>query len=258
MNARRVILTGFLMAGLVGMAHGTAQAFPEAASATVSAVSGQAEWLKGGSENWAPVQANQKLSDGDRLRLGSDGSVELALSEGSVQLFPGSEFFIQSLTKDAQAKRFQYLFGITKGKVSAKVASVPVGSKVQFQTPVSTVTVPETPADPSLSITINPDGSVSVTGEDGVVHVLRDTDPKFTLTMEGGEATLVQLDPGTGAVRVTSVNGTLDVVGPDGKGITLNTGDSVVFQGGAATFIAATPPVDAPVADSFLEPASAS
>ncbi len=56
MNARQAILAGFLAVGLIGMGQGTARAFPEAVSATVSSVSGQAEWLKGGTEKWAPVE----------------------------------------------------------------------------------------------------------------------------------------------------------------------------------------------------------
>ncbi len=256
MDARKISFVGLLAVGLISMGQGTACAGPEAVSAMVSSVSGQVEWLRGGTENWVPVKPNQSLSSGDRVRTGTAGNATLTLSEGSVQVLPGSEFSIQSLSRDVQAKQFQYLFGITKGKVTAKVTAVPPGSKVQFQTPVSTVNVPETGADPSFTITVNPDGSVSVSEADGTVHILRDSAPKFQAILEGGEQILVQYDPANGSVRVTSVNGTITVTGPDGKVVTLNTGDSVVFQGGAATFIPATPPVDAPVADSFLEPAS--
>ena len=65
---------------------------------------------------------------------------------------------------------------------------------------------------------------------------------------------LVEYDPGTGVLRVTSLSGSFDVTGPDDIPITLANGDTVVYSAGAATFIPGGAPVDVPAAETLGEP----
>ena len=238
---------------------GSAHAGMESGQMQAASVSGTTEWLQAGGSEWKALPANQTFSSGDKIRTGQDGNVVLGLWEGNtVQLFPGCEFAVQTLRHDAAQKQVEYIFGVTKGKITAKIPSVSPGSKVLFETPLTTVEVPVTAADPSLTLTVNPDGSVTVQSDDGTIRIARDSDPVFTATLTSGAQALVEFDSATGKVKVTN-SGTVpfEVIGPDGNPVTLNPGDSVEFDAaGAATFIPGTPPVDGPAADSIGEPVS--
>ena len=240
-------------------AAGSAQAGMESGQMQAASVSGTTEWLQAGGSEWKALTANQAFSGGDRIRTGQDGNVVLGLWEGNtVQLFSNCEFAVQTLRHDAAQKQVEYIFGVTKGKITAKIPSVSPGSKVQFETPVTTVEVPVTAADPSLTLTVNPDGSVTVQSDEGTIRTARSTDPVFSMTLTGGAQALVEFDAAGGSITVTN-SGTVpfEVTGPDGNPITLNPGDSVKFDAsGAATFIPGAPPVDAPAGESIGEPVS--
>ena len=247
------------MVALVAGACGKAYAVLEPQWAEMASLSGQVEWLQSGTSAWKAAQISQKLSTGDKVRTGNNGSTTLKLAEGStVRLESSSELLIQTLSQDPKTKNYQYFFGISRGKLAATVSPVTAGSKVQFQTPLATVEVPAEGADPAINISINPDGSVAVSTSGGIVHTIRDTAPVFRTTLEGGEQVLIIFNPATQSIRVADLSGTFDVTGPDGQTMTLNANDSVVFQGTAATFIPGGPGVDAPAGDRFGEPASAS
>ena len=238
---------------------GSAHAGMESGQMQAASVSGTTEWLQAGSSDWKALDANQSFSSGDKIRTGQDGNVVLGLWEGNtVQLFPGCEFAVQTLRHDAAQKQVEYIFGVAKGKITAKIPSVSPGSKVQFETPLTTVEVPVTAADPSLTLTVNPDGSVTVQSDEGTIRTARTADPVFSMTLTGGAQALVEFNAGDGSIKVTNT-GTVpfEVIGPDGNPITLNPGDSVVFDAaGAATFIPGAPPVDAPAGESIGEPVS--
>ena len=238
---------------------GTGSAFSEEQipQAQISSLSGPVEWQKMGTRDWKVPGPNQKLSTGDRVRTGEKGQATLALNEvGIIDLQPGSEFAIQTLKRDAAAKKIEYVFGLPKGKIKAKVNPVSAGSTLQFETPQATVEIPPAGQDPTVTIAVNADGSISVTSDDGNVWVIRHGDPAARLTLGAGEQVLVQFNQGTGALRLLDQSGTFDVIGPSGAPVTLNPGDAIVFQGGAATFIPVNPGADAGVADTLNEPVS--
>jgi len=231
---------------------GAASAAPGVHQAQVVSLSGQVEWRQAGSETWQPATINQQLAGSDKIRTAQESRVTLGLDEGStIELFPGSEFSIQTLSKDPQTQQRESVFGIWQGKLVAKVSPLTEGSTFQFETPTTTVNVVGT----TLTITINPDGSVSVRSDEGTVELIREGDHRMRLTLETGEHALVEYDPATGVLRVTSLSGTFDVTGPDNVLITLADGDTAVWSGGAATYIPGTPPVgDAPAAETLGEP----
>jgi hypothetical protein len=221
----------------------------------LSSLAGQVEWLQAGSETWQPAAVNQSLASGDKIRTGQDGQATLALDEGStIQLTPGSEFAIQTLSEEPESEHLQSTFGLWQGKLIATITPVAEGSVFQFETTAVTISVPAGGADPTLVITINPDGSVSVRSDDGPVDLIREGDYKMHARLESGEEALVEFDPATGVLRVTSLTGTFEVIGPDEVPITLASGDSVVYSGGAATFIPGAPPVEAPAVEAIGEP----
>lgn len=225
--------------------------------AQISYLTGQVEWQRVGTRNWQAAQINQQLSTGDRVRTGKDGQATLAFNEvGTVDLQPSSEFSIQTLKQDAAAKKFEYVFGLPKGKLRAKVNPIAAGSSLQFETPQATVEVPQEGQDPTLNIGVNADGSINIQSEDGHVWVVRQGDPAVKLTLGPGEQVQVQFNQGTGELRLLDLGGTFNVIGPNGAPVTLNPGDSIVFQGGAATFIPLDPGTDAGTADTLGEPVS--
>jgi hypothetical protein len=96
---------------------------------------------------------------------------------------------------------------------------------------------------------------VAVASAEGTLELSREGDRRMRLTLDTGEEALVEYNASTGVLRVTSLSGTFDVVGPDDVLITLASGDTAVWSGGAATFIPGTPPVlDAPALETISEP----
>jgi len=249
---------GLVLAGLlsVWLGAGVAHADWAVRQVELSSLAGQVEWLQAGSDTWQPAAVNQSVASGDKIRTGQDGQATLALDEGStITLSPGSEFAIQTLSEEPESEHLQSIFGLWQGKLIATITPVVEGSVFQFETTAVTISVPAGGADPTLGITINPDGSVSVRSDDGPVDLIREGDNRMRARLETGEEALIEYDPATGVLRVTSIAGTFEVIGPDGNPITLASGDTVVFSGGAATFIPGTPPVqDVPVAETLGEP----
>lgn len=240
-------LVFFVVMGL-GVNPASADRTPR--QAQLASLSGSVEWQQAGRGTWQPASAAQSLASGDKLRTSDDGRATLTLDEGStITLEPGSEFVIQSLSEDVIGQS-ESIFGIWAGKLTATVTPVAEGSMFQFETPTTTVNVVGT----TLTITINPDGSVSVSSDEGDVELIREGDYRLHVELSSGEEALVEFDPATGVLRVTSQGGTFDVIGPDNVPITLATDDSVVYTGGAATFIPSIAPVDVGPAETIGEP----
>jgi hypothetical protein len=177
----------------------------------------------------------------------------LTLDDGSkIQVFANSEFAVQSLAKDSATEQLESILAVMKGKLRAEVVKQPEGSTFEFETPIMVAAIRGT----TPVITVNPDGSVAVTDEDGLVDLVNEDGINFTATLDTGDQVHIVQDQTAGEIRITSVNGTFEVVGPDGKVYTLNTGDTIILTAGAATFIpAGTNTPDAPTGDGFGEPA---
>ena len=250
----------FLMAGMAGVLAmgGSADAAMENGQLQASTLNGTVEWLKAGSSGWKAVQLNQKFSAGDKIRTDQSGSTVLALWDGNtIQLYSGSEFSIGTLRRDVKARQVEYVFGIHKGKLTATIPAVSPKSKIQFETPLTTIDVPPSEMDPTLTIAINPDGTATITVDDGTVHTLSASDPQWTSSLDGGDQVQAEFNSADGSVTVINLGGSFQVVGPNGNPVTLNAGDTIVLRAsGAATFIPAGPGVDGPVADTLGEPAS--
>ena len=236
---------------VMGLGANLASADRTPRQAQLASLSGSVEWQQAGSDTWQPATLKLQLASGDKVRTGQDGQAGLSLDDGSrIALEPGSEFVIQALSEDVTGQS-ESIFGLWAGRLTAQVMPISEGSVFQFETPTTTVNVVGT----TLTITINPDGSVTVKSDEGTVELIREGDNRMRLTLETGEQALVEYDPGTGVLRVTSLSGTFDVTGPDDVPITLADGDTVVYRAGAATFIPGTPPVlDAPAVETISEP----
>lgn len=233
---------GLLLAGLVNR------------QATLTTVTGGVEWLKAGSADWKAATLNQSLGGGDRVRTGGAGEAILTFDDGSAtQVFPNSELAIQSLTKDAASGRIDSVLGILKGKLRAEVTPLTEGSSFQVETPVMVTAVKGT----TLTVGVNDDSSINLGSEDGDITFEKVGENAFKGVMDTGDEALVEYDPATGDIKITSLKGTFEVTGPDGVTRTLGPGDSIIYSGGAATFIpAGTPTGDAPATETFAEPAS--
>ena len=241
---------------IAAVLFGAAEGFADRISrqAEISALSGQVEFLKGGAGDWEKAALNQKLESGDKIRTGPGSGATLALDDGSVlQLSPEAEFAIQTLSRDSNTKQLESLLAILKGKVRAQVTPLTEGSRFEIETPAMVAAVRGT----TVNVGLNPDNTIGASSEDGTVDLIREGENSFTAALDTGEELLIEHNPETGEIKLTCVSGPVDVVGPDGVTRTMNSGDILIFSGGAATFIPLTPPGgDAPVGGALSEPPS--
>ena len=241
----------------VALVAGAALAASGSRQAQVASVTGQVESLKSGSETWQPASLNQMLSSGDKIRTGEKSGTSLSFDDGStLELAAGSEVAIQTLSGDLPAQKTQSIVGIQRGRLTATVTPVPKGSVFEIETPVVTVAVPPAGADPTLTIMMNPDGSVQVGSTDGTITLTSTGPNQMTAALSAGDVALLTINPATGTLQITALAGSFDIIGPDGKPITLAAGDSVSFTGGAATFVPAPGGLDAPAFGALVEPVS--
>ena len=237
----------------LGMAVGIQPALANRVSreAKITTLVGQVEWMKSGSDQWQACSEGQPLSEGDKIRTGTDGQATLTLDEGStIQLSPGSEFTLQSLAKESANEQLESILALMKGKLRAQVTPLKPGSKFEIETPAMVAAVRGT----IFNVSINADGSIDVSSDEDAVDLIRQGLNKFLAQLESGDEALVEYDPISGDIKITSVKGSFQVTGPDGSKTTLNQGDSIVFKAGAATFISLTDPVAAPPGETFSEP----
>src|SRR3989338_8458995 len=140
----------------LGLLFGSASAWADQVlrQAEITGANGKVEWLKAGASDWQPVTLNQKLDGGDKLRTGEESSAVLTMDEGSqIDLSAGSEFAVQTLTKDSQTEQLQSVLAIMKGKMKAQVTPLKNGSSFEVETPVMVAAVRGT----TFTITVNPD-----------------------------------------------------------------------------------------------------
>ena len=252
---RKWMLAGWLFVFGVVLGANSTWAASVARQADVTSVAGQVEWLKSGEATWQAASAGQKLESGDKVRTGESSEAVLTLDDGSkIQLFAGSEFAIQTMTKDSAKDELESVLAIMKGKLRADVTPLKGGSKFEIETPAVVAAVRGT----TLTLTINPDGTVSVTSDSGAVELDHRGGNHFTAGLENGDEATVDYNPTTGVVKVTDHSGNFDVKGPDGEVKSLKEGDTVIFGQGPATFVPGGlgPSTDAPVAETQNEPAS--
>lgn len=229
--------------------------------AVITSSSGQVEWLKSGSDTWQAAGVDQQLASGDKVRTGEGGQVVLTYDDGSTtELSANTEFAVQTLTKDSANEQLESIVAILEGRVRAQVTPLKEGSKFEIETPVMVAAVRGTTLGVGVDTSTGTPGviNVEVTNEDGSVDLYREEgENPFTIKTESGDEVLVEYDPQTGVIKITSIKGTFEVIGPDKVTRILNEGDTVIFKGGAATFIPAGAPLgDAPIADTFVEPTS--
>jgi hypothetical protein len=197
---------------------------------------------------------NQKLESGDKIRTGEDGQATLTLDDAStIELFPQTEFAVQSLAKDSATQQLESVVAILRGKLRADVKPQPAGSTFEFETPVMVAAVLGT----TPQITVNADGSVNVLNEAGEVALTSTLGTDWTASLDTGDEAQGSYNPDTGETTLLCVSGSFNVVMPDGTVHTLNAGDKITLAAdGAATFIPAggggAP--GAPTGDTFSEP----
>ncbi|GEM_PF-2550539 len=208
-------------------------------------INGTVEWRRGETDTWKLVSDNQTLERGDQVRTGDPGEAVLNLEDGTViQLSSGTEFTVSAMAKDPATEQIESVVALLKGRVRAQVHPLKPGSTFEIETPAMVASVRGT----TLNVGINADGSINAGSEEGNVQLIREGENNFIAKLESGEEALIEYDPNTGTIKITCLKGILEITGPDGSEHTLNPGDTVTFEGGAATFI----PADLPPAPGDL------
>ncbi len=117
----------------------------EMGQAKVVEIKGEAQVLKAGAENWAPLQKGAILAEGDSVKTDFDSEVKLELSgsqkTGEVLVRPVSEFKLTTLRYDQSTKTDDTLLDVEMGGILVKAEKLVGDSKFEVKTPISIVGV---------------------------------------------------------------------------------------------------------------------
>jgi hypothetical protein len=140
--------------------------------ARVTAVSGSVVLLDGADAEGAPLSSELPLQEGDKLKTGPDGSVELSLDGTSVvKIGPDSEFKLSNLHRD------QTLFDLGAGVYLSRIQKLLPTQSLQVRTSVAIAQVRGT------------DFGVESAGDE--THVSVFDDGKVEVKAGGGSETLI-------------------------------------------------------------------
>ncbi len=138
-----------------------------------------------------PLRMGDRIAEGDRIRTGRNGNVEIEFDTGSViKIDAGTDLVVKSLRRDNKGSTFS-IFGLLFGRVKSAVRKlVSSESRFEYQTKAVVAGVAGTPP---WVITVLPNGAAEVDllgakGDKGAVFV-QGLDP---------QKTLINLTPGTG------------------------------------------------------------
>jgi hypothetical protein len=124
--AARNITIG-LVALLLLLSWGTAEAQVQPASAEVTRMTGRVEVLPKGTQNWAAATVGTRLVEGDQVRALQGASAELNLPDGSTILVAeNTRFAVTRLAYDPQTRDRNSSFYLAAGKVRAQVSHTAV------------------------------------------------------------------------------------------------------------------------------------
>ncbi len=122
----RTIAVG-VVALLLLLTWGQAEAQIPAASAEVARVAGQVSVLPKGQRIWAPATVGTRLVEGDQIRALAASSADLSLPDGSTILVAeNTRFAVTKLEYDPQTRDRNAAFYLVAGKVHARISATAV------------------------------------------------------------------------------------------------------------------------------------
>jgi len=122
----RTIAVG-VVALLLLLTWGQAEAQIPAASAEVARVAGQVSVLPKGQRIWAPATVGTRLVEGDQIRALAASSADLSLPDGSTILVAeNTRFVVTKLEYDRQTRDRNATFYLVAGKVHARISATAV------------------------------------------------------------------------------------------------------------------------------------
>ncbi len=109
-------------------------------SAVLKSMVGIVEYLPNGTADWQKAAEGLKLSQGDKIKTGTDGMASINFTNGSqVMLKPNSEFEIESL--DVSQNSVDYKLKLNTGKLRAIVEKMASNSSFTIKTPTAVAAV---------------------------------------------------------------------------------------------------------------------
>ena len=116
-----------------------------AGQAKVLEVQGEAKFLRPGTSEWAALEKNMILSEGDSVKTARESQVRLELSGGAkmgeVLVREESQFKLATLRHDQAKKTENTLLDVEIGNVLVKAEKLDGDSKFEVKTPTSIVGV---------------------------------------------------------------------------------------------------------------------
>jgi hypothetical protein len=176
-------LVTLALGGAVLLAAGPAPAQP-AGAAEVLLAKAPAEVVPRGQTAARPLARGQRLGEGDRVRTGKAGAVELKLGDGSlVRLAELSELEIERLDADAGGAPSTSRFALSAGQARAwvarqlvaRVAATP-GAGFSVQTPTAVAAVRQT----DFAVILDPGAAMRVYTFEGAVETTSRTGGSVT------------------------------------------------------------------------------
>jgi hypothetical protein len=99
---------------------------------------GSVEIKKSGRRDWRGALMNDSLKEGDELKTGEEGDVEIRLDNGnSVVLKPNTEVKLTKLKRDPKTGEYENLFEARQGKLKAVIDKLEGKSTFKVKTPVA-------------------------------------------------------------------------------------------------------------------------
>lgn len=110
----------------------------EEMSGMITSCGGQVEVRREGEESWHNAVMKEVLAEGDRIRTGEDGRVEITLDNGNiVNLQANSELLLKTLRKDSKTGQYENVMESEYGKIKAIVEKLGTKSTFKIKTPTA-------------------------------------------------------------------------------------------------------------------------
>lgn len=129
------------------------------ADLTVNKVKGVAEAYVVDSSQWQTVVLDMKLKDGDKIKTGADGILELTFTNGTrVWIRENSSIALAALETAQESGGLATEFNVEKGKIRSKVNKIGKGNKFSIRTPTSVASVRGT----DLAVEVSEEGTTQL------------------------------------------------------------------------------------------------
>lgn len=171
-----------------------------AAQGSITGVGGTAYYRAKNGTSWTTAAKRQGIDEGDSVKTGSDGRVEMKFNDGSKYTIGNDSEVEVTEFKIIRKEKREALFSLSSGKMRAKVAKFSGKSDIKVKTPTAVAGVKGTDFiimnQGNANVVFGKEDTVEVKGEDGAIVKL--TPDRMTENTRGADPIKpVKVEPGT-------------------------------------------------------------